>query len=98
MNQERRGISFEADVFDKLLKTKPQNMSLSKYVGLLLKEQLAVSSVDKFFLGEEKKMPKLTDAIEFWEDWAGSQDKDVVLSIFKKTHCISGVMGGKICT
>ena len=98
MNWERRGISFETKVFDKLLKTKPQNMSLSKYVGLLLEEQLAVNSLDVFFLGEKQEMPKISDDIEFWEDWADSQDKDVVLSVFKKTHCISGVMGGKICT
>ena len=98
MNQERRGICFETEVFDKLLKTKPQNMSLSKYVCLLLNDQLGGRKADKFFLGEEKKMPKLTDDIKFWEDWADSQDKDVVLSVFKKTHCISGVMGGKICT
>ena len=98
MNWKRRGINFDSEVYDKIIKNKPANLSLSKYICLLCSDQMGGKKLDKFFFTEEKKMPKLTDAIEFWEDWADSQDKDVVLSVFKKTHCISGVMGGKICT
>ena len=98
MDIARRGISFDQEVYDKVLKTKPSNMSLSQYIGLLLEKQLAVSSLDTFFLGEKQEMPKLSDAIEFWEDWSSAQDKEIILSLFKKTHCISGMLGGKICT
>ena len=98
MLQERRGICFDSDIFEKIENSRPKNMSLSKYVNLLCSDQIGGRKVDSFFIESDKKLPKITDAVEFWQDWADSQDKETLVSIFKKTHCISGIMGGIICT
>jgi|TARA_R110000803_G_scaffold162024_1_gene225639 hypothetical protein len=98
MLQARRGIAFDEGVYEKIMSAKPKNLSLSKYVSLLCIDQIGGRKVDSFFIESDKKLPKLTDPVEFWQDWADSQDKETLVSIFKKTHCISGIMGGIICT